>query len=233
MGTFAEIQDRVSGRLIDLPTFVADEVPALVNQALRSIQKKHNFEVMLAVSDTLETTIGVRELGDVPADFKEYRGLPYRLYETAYPAKRLILAPNRLEVLRLFADDDVGPPQVILEGEMDVTGAREWEAWPLPDGLSEWGDGEYRVAIPYWRFVPALDADGDTNWFTVNAEQYLVDKATALGFPLDWDEERAVFWETKAASEMKEVILADKYAALSRGVHLTPSLNANDSMLRW
>ena len=53
MATFLELMTEVRGNIIDLPTFVTNNVPSYVNRAIRELQNKHNFKVMEADSLSL------------------------------------------------------------------------------------------------------------------------------------------------------------------------------------
>ncbi len=162
----------------------------------------------------------------VPANFKESRGLPY-LVKNDGSTRDLLLAANRAAALDVFSLNDAsekGEPKLILDPEpSDDQNTRTLEVFPFPDGLSDWSGGEYRVVIPYWRYVAALSDGTDENWFTSNAEWYLVFLATAEGFYLDWDEPRAQMWEVRAGDltpdgravgEFRKVIKQDKLARL-------------------
>lgn len=208
MGTFATIKTKVSRRLIDAPASVTAEVGDLVNEAMRQLQVKHNFKVMEA-SLSATTTLQTRVLTSEPADFKEWRGRPYLLSNEAR-ATRLYWGSSREALLRRYDDDTEGEPKHLLHNE-----SSQIEVWPYSDGGSDYVDGEYRVRVPYWKFLAELSADGDTNWFTTNAEDWLVAKATADGFSIDWDEERMAIWEQRAAAEYAEVVIRDKRLILS------------------
>lgn len=212
MATFQEIQTRVNRRVIDLPTAVQLEVPILVNEAIKRLAGAHNFKVM-EVEAPYTTTLATRTLGAVPSDFKEHRGNPYELLDDG-STRPVYQAPDIANINRYYTALDEGPPNFILDPEPDSEGARSYQIWPLPDGNSDYDDGEYRIRVPYWRYPAILSASGDTNWFTVNAEEYIVFQATSEAFAIDWDEERSVFWATKAASELRTVIKRDKFFRL-------------------
>ncbi len=230
MATFGSLQTRVQTRVIDLPTAVLTEVPDLINDAMRRIQERHNFKVMETLLGPSLTTAASTVLVAVPANFKELRNHPYEIRNTG-SVHKLITAANRTEALAEYHNDpakDIGAPQVLIEGEpSDDAGTRNFEVYPFPDGASDYSDGEYRVFIPYWRYVTALSSAADTNWFTVNAELYLLADATAAAFMLDWDEERSLFWTDKANKRFNDTLNLDKRFRLAgvdtmvihKGVH--------------
>ena len=198
MATFAEIKTRVETRVIDLPAAITAEVGTLVNAAMKTLEQKHNFKVMQTETAQLVTTAASHTLAAVPTNWKEARLKPY-IVENDGTTIKLTMATDRSAILSAFALSDTtddGEPQAILEAEpTDDTGAASFEVYPFPDGLSDFSNGEYRIVIPYWRFVTALSADADTNWFTVHAEEYLVAMGASKGFLLDWDEPRAQLWQ--------------------------------------
>ena len=222
MATFTELQDRVSRRVIDLPAAVLAEVPDLVNEALREIQERHNFKVMEAVSAQYITVDAVRNLAVVPTDFKEWRGKPYLSY-FAGGTKELMIGPNAQQVLRRLEPEDTGYPMILKDGEpVDEDGTRYFEVWPLSDVNSDWADGEYRVTVPYWRYLDPLVATGDTNWFTNKAPLYLIYKAVSEAFAIDWDEERMAVWNQKAELQYNKIVLVDKKFRLSNVTAFVP-----------
>lgn len=221
MGTYLAIQNRVEGRVIDLPSFVSSEVPTLINSAIRHLQNAHNFKVMEALLERT-TTADSSSLGSVPSNFKEFRGRPYYLTE-AGDTEFMEIAASRQAVQGAVNTLDIGSPYFILEAEPTTElNARALEVYPIPDGNSDQSDGEYRVKMPYWKYLADLSADGDTNWFTQNAEEYIVDKATALGFGLDWDYQSEAVWTQKSENWKKDVIKADKLARLGGVDTLVP-----------
>ena len=241
MATFAELQTRAQHIVIDLPTSVTAQVPTLVKEAVRSLQRDHNFKVMEAESSLLSTATATRVLSAVPSDFKELRGLPYEIMADG-TVRELLNPANRVAIIREWgttaggeAETDLhnGNPQAILIGEpTSEAGAMNFEVYPLPDGQSLYANGQYRIVVPYWKYLTALSASADTNWFTTNAEQWIVWKAASEGFFLDWDEERATFWAQKAAGARKEVIDLDKKFRLAGVRELVPIFDAAGPRLR-
>lgn len=222
MANFGTLKSRVLARVIDAPAAVSGDVGALVNQAIRDAQDLHKYRVMETQTALLPTSVGVRQFAAIPSDFKEYRtGEPPYLVRFDGRTLPLLVAPSREEALKVYAQgtldpDDKGEPQVLVEGDpSDDLGTRAWEVYPLPDGLSDWSDGEYRIVVPYWRYLPELSADADTNWFTENLEWYIVYQATGHAFLIDWDEERAAAWFQLAAGQRALGQKADKLARLA------------------
>lgn len=245
MATFAELKDRVGRLIIDLPSFVQDETPRHINLALREAQLAHNFHVMEEETAVLVTSEGQRVLSTTPTDWKEIRGLPYTIAADG-TVNELLWATDRAAVIRDLGTDAggeasvtvmSGPPAAILRSEpTDIHGASNLEVWPLPDGFSTYANtsaGEYRIVVPYWKYLPALSANGDYNWFTTHphGEAFIVWQAVANGFFADWDEERGTLWTQRAAVPLQKLIQEDKRARLASQRTLVPSPDAAGSRL--
>jgi hypothetical protein len=214
VATFAELQTRVERRVIDLPAAVKAEIPTLVNEAVKSVMRKHNFQCMKASISSI-TTVDEHLLFSTPADWKEWREMPYAIDDFGVNWE-LGWAASPRAILTVYGYEDRGRPFWLMQGEeTDLFGNTQVQVWPLPDGISDYADGEYRVHTPYWKFLPPLVNAGDSNWFTNNLELYIVFYATREAFALDWDEERMLVWTQKAQAEFLDAVRADKVAQLS------------------
>lgn len=233
MATYLELQTAVQRRVIDLPQAVRDEVPLIINRVIRNLQKAHNFYVMEGTQD-YTTVLEQRTLGPLPADFKEFNGEPYSV-EALGRLNYMTLAPTERDAIAYFGNDDTGAPHALVRSNPeDAAGAASLSVWPLPDGNSDYDDGEYRVRLPYWKFLPHLVANGETNWFTTNGEDYVIDKSTAEAFAIDWDENRMAIWEKKAAVHRNELMLLDKRMRISPVESFVPHyLGARTPRLRF
>lgn len=221
MATFSELQTRVQRRVIDLPAAVQAEIPTLINEAMKQLQRRHNFKVMERVV-SFTTVAGTQVLGAVPSDWKEWRDFPFHT-ENLGRSVPMSNANAQTGPKMYYPTDAEGFPQIIVESEpIDEAGTRNFILWPIPDGNSDYDDGEYRITIPYWAYLPKLSDSSATNWFTVEAEEYLVNKATAEAFSLDWDEERMAVWSQLAESQAQQIILTDKRNRLAGVNTLVP-----------
>jgi hypothetical protein len=227
--TFSSIQTRVKTRLIDTTAAILVEVPQLVQDAYTAIQRRHNFKVMDALA-SMVTTVGNRTLAAIPSDLKEWKDRPYRVDDNGIQWP-MIWAPSRQALNGSWGEADIGFSQALYIGEEGTDGSGSIEVWPLPDGNSDWNDGEYRVYAPYRKYLADLVADGDTSWLVNAAELYLIAHATASGFALNWDEQRAMVWAQTAEMQFAEVRKADKRYRLSGFEGLFPSQNVNGSHL--
>ena len=219
MANHQEIFTRVQSRLIDTPASIQGEITLLINEAMRALQRDHNFKVMEAISGPHSTTVNTRTLTNLPADWKEARSFPFVVHNLG-GVTEISWAPNRLQASKQFSTDedvDIGAPELLLEAEpSDEAGTAAVEVFPFADGFSDYDNGEYRIYIPYYKYLTALVDPADTNWFTVNFPEYLIAKATSEGFMMAWDEERAALWESKANAKLNEAKLLDKKSRIRK-----------------
>jgi hypothetical protein len=191
-------------------------VPRLVNQAIRELEDKFTFKDMEAQASFV-TTLGSVTLSPstLPTNFKSYRGKPFYT-EFLGGSREISIAPNRQSVMRRWNVGDIGAPRHLLVDSGVV------EMWPQSDGSSDYPDGQYRITLPYWQYFPDLAASTDTNWFTLNTQQYIINWAVWHAFLIDWDEKRAQTWEAQAEKEARRVILTGKKRYLTETHTLVP-----------
>ncbi len=232
MADFEALQTRVKRRVIDLPASVTSEVPDLINEAIRELEDFHNFRVMRTSVDAT-TVEGERKLVTKPSDFKSFRGRAY-LTSNLGIVSEIVVGANIQAVLKKFGtgtDDDRGAPKALLEDEESAAGVSNIDVYPLPDALSDYSNGLYRVTVPYWRYLTALSGNSDTNWFTVNAIQWILAKATAEAFALNWDLAREAQWLAKAAVGRSLVVNLDKRIWLGGFDTLVPHRGAREAKI--
>lgn len=224
--TFLDLQTRVQRRLIDVRAEVTAEIPMLINEGVDALQAIHNFRCMQAELQftTNHSASDPHVIGQIPMNssttwaWKEPRGNPYYVLQIG-DTRELVWIPNRTFAYRqwsAFNTFSIGPPRMLLIGEPSNTTVPDpsnqdllmnnlnVEVFPAPDGMSDWNTapgGEYRINVPYWGYQPPMTADADQNWFTLNANSFLIDFATCRGFQLDWDEARAALWYRSAWGE--------------------------------
>lgn len=235
MATFAEIKTRVGQIVIDLPTTVTAQLSTLVNEAIRTLQRTHDFRVMQATTSVFTTTNEDDALGAVPSDFKGFRGRPMMINQDGSVTRLEVLA-SKEEAWATFGTDAggeadvdtlVGSPKGIYIGEpSDTAGTSAFVVAPFADDLSLYTNGNYRIVIPYWKFLPALSADADTNWFTVNCDDFITYQAAAEAFFDDHDTENGTYWQQKAAGRYQEIIASDKQARIQQRDTLIPQPDA-------
>lgn len=220
MTTFSDIKSRVQTRIIDLPQAVQTELPFLINDAIRSAQRRYNFRAMEQVQ-TFTTTSGSVSLGSL-SRFKEYKDKgPYLLRQRSV-AKRFLTALEPDARMAVLSDADLPDEPQFIINTIGNDGSTTLTIAPYPDTNSDWDDGNYRIVVPYYAYTAKLVANGDTNWFTENAEDYIISQATARGFQLDWDYESMALWLQDAEKLFQEVKKADKMQRLSSVDTLVP-----------
>lgn len=129
------------------------------------------------------------------------------------------IAPDRRSMYGTWTEADANfPSNILVAPPTDTTvNSSILQVYPLPDGNSDWPDGEYRIQIPYYRYLPYLVGNSDANWLTTNphGERFIVDWATSEAFALDWDTAHEQEWKAKAELHLKWLFKADKMYRLS------------------
>lgn len=226
---FSQLIAEVESNIIDLPTAVQANVPTYINRALKLMMDLHNFNCMrmeLGANNTLYTNpvttsvppasmtphvigsvSGPEGTGTLATNWKEPRENPYYMRAMGSDCE-FVYAPNRQYAYREWDPQDPnskGPPRgLLLSDPLDINNTRNLEVYPYSDSNSDWTTspaGEYRVHVPYWGYLPLLVNPSDTNWFTVNADRFLIYAATSEGFLADWDEQRASVWGGRAMQD--------------------------------
>lgn len=216
MATYSAIQSDVAVWLRDLPTDTQNQIGTLINEALREAQQGHNFECMRVTSEEL-TVDSTRELVEI-VRMKCPDGRPY--LTTANGDVRLLdWEPDIRRLVRLYGPDGVGEPRYLRQGSID-TNSTTLEVWPLSDGLSDWNDGQYRITVPRFEFLPDLVSAGATNWFTFNAINYLKYATIGKASMLNLDEVRGSQYLQLAAIALAQAVRAEKDMKLRQVSHL-------------
>lgn len=214
--TYLDLQNRVATRVIDLPPAVQAEIPNLINEAIRSAQRKYNFRAM-ETSTTMITTLG--SLAPTPAtipNFKEYKDKGPYLLRRLIHAKRFLTATDADAAQAELADvTNPTEPRYLLNTVDQVTGVTTFSVFPYPDNIADWQDGNYRIIVPAYVYTTKLVNTGDTNWFVDNMDDYIYREATGYAFGLDWDYNSMALWLQQAEVKFKEAKNADKMNRLS------------------
>lgn len=221
MATFAQLKTRVEGYLIDRVTFTDNLIGDWINKAVREAEERHNYQHMRARLEAT-TTVDTRLLVAKPSDWKEpQRAAPWFLRNDGSTKEMAWSVP--MQVRRQFAEgdtDDDGDPELLVEAEDDVNNLL---VYPYPDGGSDYVDGEYRIKVPYWAFSADLVNDGDTNWFTDNAEWFLTFYAAAEGFLANRDTQEATIYLERAEAERQKTVRVSKRTQAKGPRTLVPS----------
>lgn len=204
---FAELKAEVLTLVIDVPTAVQTLTPRFVTRAVRKLQQKHNFKTMEA-EFSINTVPLTRELAPRPSDWKQPRGNPYFI-ENNGRVVDMQWVSNRSDAQFRWGTNsqfNFGHPQGLYEDDLSAT----FSVYPYPDALSDYPDGNYLVTVPYWKYLGNLIADGDTNWFTDNADEWIVYTSVAMAFSANEDEQRAQYWDNRARTQYADILLLDK-----------------------
>lgn len=213
MATFLELKNRVLVNVIDLTPAVTAAVPRLVNNAIRSMQREHNYRAMEGGTLYITST-GNIFLGSV-SNFKEYRDLgPFFVNQRMKSTNVPVIPVTEVRKTVLLNTSYPGRPELVFDTIDATTGAAFFFIAPYPDTNSDWNDGNYQIFIPYYTYSADLVNDGDTNWFTLNAADYIEYQATAEGFQMDWDNNSMALWLQRADTKKKEIKKADKMQRL-------------------
>lgn len=235
--TFQEIVDEVLANLIDSPTYIQSVAPTLVNRAIRSAMERRNFYVMKRTLGPLVTNnIGTHDFNPIlntPSDFKQFADKAYVQYFLG-DIRWVNISPTLEDARAAFGENptiDIGMPMVLVRTEAsDDAGATVLQYYPFSDNASDWPDGQYRVYVPYFRYLPDLSGI-QTNWFTENGSEYLVNKATALGFRKLWGDNRKTGWEQDAAECWRDLVKNDTALWMGGIEYLVPHLDVNEARL--
>lgn len=223
MATFLQIQQRVQKWLRDLPADTISEIPSLINEAQRELQRQHNFRTMEA-SYQFTTTAASNALGSL-TDFKEARKRPYWT-DNDGSTHEMQWQPSLDYLIQRYQDTSTGSPRYVFYSAIDALGSSTFQVYPKSDSLSQFLGGEYRVTIPYWKLIPDLSGNGDTNWFTVFADKYLRLHALGNATLLNIDEQRASIYLRAADVEAARLISADKMTRVQQPEAFPYSENA-------
>ena len=225
MATLDNIKTRVRDILIDVPSRTEDALERTIVKAVTDIQLDHNFRIMEA-EQAYTTVEATRTLGTLPSDWKEARGRPWlRIGEGGVLGTTLIfITQSKDDIIANYSIDDPndkGEPIDIFEASETTL-----EVYPFPDLLSQWDNGNHRVVVPYWKTLPDLTAPSDTNWFTDNAEDYIVFEAAGNLFAVNWNDERGAIWTARGRAAATLLINVDKRSRLTKAATLSMSLGA-------
>lgn len=217
MSTYAQLQTRVSSNIIDSTTAVQTNVPVFVNAAIQMVQALHNFNCMKAEIQGVLTTnsTSTHFLMTTPLGFKEPRGRPYWWNGGSAAQNRIDWAPNKTYVpsqwqstnssatgapslLVLDNNVTVNNSGVVSASASEAAGGMPISYYPYSDGMGPGAGGQYPIYIPYWAILPDMASSSDTNWFATYMVEFVVCVATRMAFEMDWDEQRAMYWNNLA-----------------------------------
>lgn len=194
MATLSELRTRITEQVYDAPPFVTSAVvDRWINRAIRKLQERRNYAVMRAEL-TGNTTLATRTFAAKPSDWKQaHEDRPYYLRQRGdqvFMKWTVGLEDVRKEFTATATDDKGAPQALYMAKPTDKLGAQVIEVYPYPDGQSDWTSaptGEYRLVVPYWKYLADLSGDSDANWFSNNAEDYIEFYGQSRAFRATWE----------------------------------------------
>lgn len=216
MATLGQIRTRVRNLIIDDNAEVVSEIDAYVRKAQVEAEDRRGLRVLEA-----SHTEAVAEDGDTitkPADWNGIRTGPY-LVSAEFP--KLWLESLSFEQYVEMGDTLVAGAPSYYSDHTDAT----IYLLPAADAVTE-SPFHYPVIVPYWKRLDVLTDDADTNWFTVDAEDYLVWRAGSLAFEFNRDFEPAAHYQQKSLGEYKRLRTNEIRQRYARGPLLKPALGS-------
>jgi len=224
MPDFSTLQTTVQTRVIDVLSEVNLAIPGWLNLGVKVAESRHNFNHMRK-EHSVVTTVSSNALGSFPTGWKARRNKPYIVYN-ARGTSVIDWLDSEGEIVTRFQEgdpNDIGTPKYIWDDPSDVL-----EVFPAANNLSDYSDGNWRLTLPYWGKTTELVNPTDTNWFTDNADEYLINFALANAFLMMREEERALVFSRIAGydvssgeylntGELKRIVNEDKRRRFSSG----------------
>lgn len=229
MATLAELRSDVQEIVIDLTDAASDaNVDKAIQKAQRDLEDAHEFSPMEATFSFV-CVVGSSEHANYskPATWLRSRvDVGPLLYDTVYDQAAeidwLISEGDRARLepgsfLSPIPSEFHGKPKYIQEL------ATSFRVLPAPDAVT------WTILVPYYKRLDTLSSDTSQNWFTTNAEKYLVFRAASriLALNRDWDE--AAFYDSLATNELRRAILSDKKLRAKKRRLLRPVSGAKSS----
>jgi hypothetical protein len=219
--TFDEIVDTVEAILQDLPDETVNRIPSFVQEAQRRIEDSHGFLVMES-SVIFDAVADTAVLGATPVNWRSKMDDPSVI--DGFGKDSLIRwVQQGNEIVENYNHEDplmIGKPEALLETAGAIV------VYPRPDALNPVGpvyaDGLWRVRVPYWAREATLSPSLQQNWFTANADRFLINHAASQGFLMNRDYPEYARWEGEALLEKRRLVNFDKRARLPRQISFIP-----------
>ena len=220
MAQFLELKQRVQSYLSDVSSDATDQIPAFLRQAQSEIEDRHGFQAMKASIERNTVAADGHAFIDLPSLWLRPRDDPFST-DGLGAIRPMGWILERYERNRLYPSTlTVGAPRHLMVGDPNIS---KLEVYPIPDGLAPSGvNGEYTLSCPYWSRLATLSADSSSNWFSTNADHYLIWRAVAIGLSFNWGDDRAGVFAKMAEEEMKKLIRVDKKSNVMRRFDLPP-----------
>jgi hypothetical protein len=203
-----QILEQVRIEVLDLPDEVDGSLLRYVNAAVEQAEKGHNFRHMETTQAYISTE-ATRLLASLPARWKEMREPPYW---TALNGKRYEFdwGVSESDMVRQYGTSttlDIGSPQFLLQTETQL------QLFPLPDGRSDYVDGDYRITVPYWQY-------SEENWWTINEPWYLIYHTAGSAQLANRDKDQAAIMFQRAGGLLNTRVKLAKRSKVPRRVNM-------------
>ena len=175
----------------DLTSAIPDFVTMATAQLTRRLIQLGPVREMFATT-TLNITA---EKTNLPSDFYGLKSL--YLYTTSDSGQVQYCEPEKIAEQKILRPNQDGDPQLYT-----IIGS-QIQFWP-------WNTGTYSAEIGYWQTIPALVADGDTNWLlTKHPDAYLY-TTLIQSAPYLKDDDRLTVWGSIATQIVQDIVEAGK-----------------------
>jgi hypothetical protein len=220
--TYDEIVQTVEAILQDLPDDTVALIPYFVQEGQRRIEDSHGFLIMES-SETFDALEDAAVLAAKPANWRSKMDDPSLIDGFGRDTRMRWISQSK-DIVDEFDHDDplmVGKPEALLEtGDALIV-------YPRPDALSPVGsvyaDGIWRIRVPYWARQATLGGEIQQNWWTSNADRYLINHAASQGFLMNRDYPEFSRWEGETLLEKRRLVNFDKRARIPRQLALKPA----------
>lgn len=228
---YAEIVDRVEDILIEVSAETAAHIDYALGRAQRQLEL-HGFKCLEAQT-ILWTTPFNLTLGLKPSDWIRSRGNPF-WRDGTYKPHFMEWIQDGTAIDEVYNDllSMFGSPKHLHEKEFvfQVYPPPDVENVPIHAILNP--DGTYPIYINYWKRLESLTGTNTSNWFSNNAQDYLIAQTAADCFGFDVNDSAAKRWEAVAKDEYRSIVREDKRSRLGRNIKLRPRTDVNGTMLR-
>ena len=175
----------------DLTSAIPDFVTMATAQLTRRLIQLGPVREMFATT-TLNITA---EKTNLPSDFYGLKSL--YLYTTSDSGQVQYCEPEKIAEQKILRPNQDGDPQLFT-----IIGS-QIQFWP-------WNTGTYSAEIGYWQAIPAMSADGDTNWLLAKHPDAYLYTTLIQSAPYLKDDDRLTVWGTLATQIVQDIVEADK-----------------------
>lgn len=200
----------------DVPDTAGGLIDRWINDAQRRICRAHNFTFMEAEADTT-LVINQRNYALPTASGSDLR------FKTEISLEIIDSNSHRRRLKRIYKQDAENRTEF-----MDTTQSGTPRNYAIQKGqiyLYPLPDATLTMNLEYYGFLDDLSADTDTNDLIDDYPETVEVFATALAFRYIFEEERAVYWETKGIALVNEMIRESNdnmYGNLEEGIAPEP-----------